>query len=426
MTRYNRHIRRALMAALLVSAASTAAVIALQPADAAQARTAAPAAKTPPISRQVGTPINDALKLVQAMDYPGALAKVREADNVKNKTAYEEFIVAKYLGVIALGQPMRDMAAATVAYNRMVASGAAPEAEKAGMLDLAMKLNYQAGDMQKVVLDGTELEKIQPLDDTDYQVLTQSYFQTNDFPSAIATARKAVEAAAKAGEKPNKNILGMLLNAQAKTQDPGYRETLDQLAMVSDQPEVWGQQMDFALATPNITDHQLLNVFRLALRVGTMRDVDYPAMATIDLSNGLSVEGKTVLEKAIAAGKIVRTGAVASLLTQANGLVASEQKTLPELAAEAAKQANGEVYTKLGESYWVNGRLDQAIDAFQKGIAKGGLKDMADAQTTLGIIYMDAGKSADAIEAFQKAEAAKGTGANVAHAWSLFARRVVT
>jgi tetratricopeptide (TPR) repeat protein len=74
----------------------------------------------------------------------------------------------------------------------------------------------------------------------------------------------------------------------------------------------------------------------------------------------------------------------------------------------------------------VNGRLDQAIDAFQKGIAKGGLKDMADAQTTLGIIYMDAGKSADAIEAFQKAEAAKGTGANVAHAWSLFARRVVT
>jgi tetratricopeptide (TPR) repeat protein len=421
-----RSIRRALMAALLVSAATTAAVTVLEPANAAQARAAAPAAKAPQLSRQIGIPINDALKLVQAMDFAGALAKVAEADKVKNKTPVEEFTVAKYLGVIALGQPMRDMAAATVAYNRMVASGGAPDAEKAGMLDLAMKLNYQAGDMEKVVADAAELQKIQPLDDTGSQVLTQAYFQTNDFPNAIATAKKAIDTAMKAGAKPNKNILGMLLNAQAKTQDPGYRDTLDQLAMVSDQAEVWGQQMDFALATPNITDHQLLNVFRLALRVGTMRDVDYPAMATIDLSNGLSIEGKMVLEKAIAAGKIMRTGAVASLLTQANGLVAGEQKALPELAAEAAKQSNGEVYVKLAESYWVNGQLDQAIDAFQKGIAKGGLKDVADVQTTLGIVYMDAGKSAEAIDAFQKAEAAKGTGANVAHTWSLFARRVVT
>ena len=196
--------------------------------------------------------------------------------------------------------------------------------------------------------------------------------------------------------------------------------------MVSDQPEVWGQVMDFALATPKITDHQLLNVFRLAVRVGTMRDVDYPAMATIDLSNGLSIEGKTTLEKAIAAGKIMRTGAVASLLTQANGLVAAEQKALPELAAEAAKQPSGEVYIKLAESYWVSGQLPQALDAMQKGIAKGGIKDMADAQTTLGIMYSDAGMTAEALAAFQKAEAAGGTGASVAHAWTLFSKRVVT
>jgi hypothetical protein len=45
----------------------------------------------------------------------------------------------------------------------------------------------------------------------------------------------------------------MLLNAQAKANDPGYRQTLDQLAMVSTQPEVWGV-MDFALSAKNITD----------------------------------------------------------------------------------------------------------------------------------------------------------------------------
>lgn len=422
MTRFIRH---ALMAALLTSAASTAVVTVIDSADAAQARGArAPA--TPTSRRQVGLPINDALKFVQMMDFDRALAKVREADAVKDKTPYEEYIVAKYMGIVALQQPMRDMAAATVAYNRMVASGAAPEAEKADMLDLAMKLNYQAGDTPKVVAAASELEKIRPLDDTGYQVLAQSYFQANDFANTIATAKRGVAAATAAGQRPNKAVLGMMLNAQAKTQDPGYRQTLDDLAMVSDQPEVWGQVMDFALATPRITDHQLLNVFRLAVRVGTMRDVDYPAMATIDLSNGLSIEGKTTLEKAIAAGKIMRTGAVASLLTQANGLVAAEQKALPELAAEAAKQPSGEVYIKLAESYWVSGQLPQALDAMQKGIAKGGIKDMADAQTTLGIMYSDAGMTAEALAAFQKAEAAGGTGASVAHAWTLFSKRVVT
>jgi tetratricopeptide (TPR) repeat protein len=421
-----RFIRRAMMAALFVSAASTPVVTALEPADAAPARgQAARNSPTTTARPSIGIPINDALKLVQMMDFAGALAKVQLADKQEKKTPYEEFTVAKYLGVIALGQPMRDMALATIAYNRMIASGAAPDAEKADMYELAMKLNFQAGDMQKVVLDAAELQKIRPLDEVGYQVLTQTYFQANDFPNAITTAKKAIDVSIAAGQRPNKNTLGMLLNAQAKTQDPGYRQTLDQLAMVSDQAEVWGQVMDFALATQNITDHQLLNVFRLALRVGTMRDVDYPAMATIDLTNGLSIEGKTVLDKAIMAGTIMRTGAVASLLTQANGLVAGEQKSLPDLASEAAKQSTGEIYTKLAESYWANGKINEAVDAMQKGIAKGGLKDMADAQTTLGIIYMDAGKSAEAIDAFQKAEAAGGTGANIAHAWSLFSRRAV-
>ena len=92
-------------------------------------------------------------------------------------------------------------------------------------------------------------------------------------------------------------------------------------------------------------------------------------------------------------------------------------------AAYAVTAPNGEIYVKLGESYWINGQTDQAIDAFTKGLAKGGIKDMADAQTTLGIIYMDAGKSAEAAEAFKKAEAAGGTGASVAHAWNLFVNR---
>src|SRR5262249_42433193 len=150
-----RFFRCAMMAALLTSAASMAVVTALEPADAAQAAKNAPAKAAPKqvSRREVGLPINDAVKALQAMDFPTALAKVQLADKVSNKSPYEEYLVAKYLGIIALGQPMRDFPMATSAYNRMIASGGVPDAEKAMTYDLAMKLNYQAGDYAKSIQD---------------------------------------------------------------------------------------------------------------------------------------------------------------------------------------------------------------------------------------------------------------------------------
>ena len=125
----NRFVRCAIMATLLTSAASTAVVIALEPADAAQAR-GAPAKAAPKQNnvsrREIGLPINDAVKALQAMDFATALAKIQIADKVDKKTPYEEYLVAKYLGIVALGQPMRDFPMATTAYNRMIASGGVP------------------------------------------------------------------------------------------------------------------------------------------------------------------------------------------------------------------------------------------------------------------------------------------------------------
>ena len=139
-------------------------------------------------------------------------------------------------------------------------------------------------------------------------------------------------------------------------------------------------------------------------------------MATIDLQNGLPKEAINTLTKGNKTGE---------LLTQANGLVARDEQALPALAAEAAKQTNGEVDVKLGESYFTYGRYDDAIAAIQKGIDKGGLKDPADAQTTLGIVLLAAGKKDQAVAAFEKAAAAPGAAAQVAHVWTLYGKRSV-
>jgi len=410
--------------AALVSAASATAVTALMPAHAAVPPRTGPNAKAaaakdagPQVRPPVGKPLNDAMKLVDMKDFAGALAKVKEADAVMDKTPFEEYSVAKYIGFIAINQPMPDYAAATVAYNREIASGGAPDAEKATMYSIAMRLNYQAMAFGEVIKNSVELQKFMPLDDTGYLVLIQSYYNTNDFANAATTAKAEIAAKIAANMKPTEDVLGLLLNAQIKNMDEaGARQTLDQLASISGKPEVWGQVMDFALGAMGITDHELLNLYRLSILTGTMKDTDYLAMATIDLQNGLPAEAKNILTKGNKPG---------DLLNQANMFLARDQQALPALAAEAAKQTNGEIDVKLGESYYTYGRFDEAIASIQKGIEKGGLKDAADAQTTLGIALLAAGKTADAVAALDKAAAAGGAAGQVAHVWSLYGKRTV-
>jgi tetratricopeptide (TPR) repeat protein len=413
------------LAALFVAAVTAVTVIALEPLYAqyqvAQAGKAKAKQKQDPSTtarREVGTPINDALKLVEAKNWDGAMAKVQQADNVKDKTPYEEFMVAKYIAYIAVNREPQDIPTATTAVNRQIASNGAPEDEKANMYSMGMLLNYAAMDYAKVIQSAEELKAMnQPFNEQQNLVLVQAYYSTNDF----ANAAKAAKEAADASPMPSADILGLLLNSQAKMKDDaGYRVTLDKLATVSTQPEVWGQVMDFALDSVSKgpmdgQEHRLLNVFRLAMLVGTMREPDYPAMASIDLQIGLPNEAKEVLAKG--------NRTTGDLVTQANTLAANDQGSLQDLAAEAAKQPNGEIDVKLGESYMTYGRHEEAVNSLRAGIQKGGLKDMADAQTTLGIALYRAGRKDEALAEFRKAEMAGTPSGIVAHVWALFLQR---
>jgi len=298
--------RRPLLMALFIAAVTSITVIQLEPLyaqyGAAPAGKAAAKAKqgkadATTARREVGTPINDALKLVEAKDWNGAVAKVQLADAVKDKTPYEEFMVAKYLAYIAVNREPQDLATATTAVNRQIASNGAPDPEKPNMYSMGMLLNYANMDFAKVIQSAEEYGKLgQPMNEQQYIVLAQAYYSTMDFMNAAKVAKAGSD------QKPSPENLGLLLNSQAKLMDDaGYRVTLDKLATVSAQPEVWGQVMDFALnevtKTTPLNEHHLLNLYRLAMVVGTMRPEDYPAMATIDLANGLPNEAKEALTK---------------------------------------------------------------------------------------------------------------------------------
>jgi tetratricopeptide (TPR) repeat protein len=138
-------------------------------------------------------------------------------------------------------------------------------------------------------------------------------------------------------------------------------------------------------------------------------------MASIDLTNGLPNEAKEALTKGN------RTSG--DLFNDMTKMLANDQGSLTALAGEAGKQTNGEIDVKLGESYLTYARHDEAVTALRKGIEKGMLKDLPDAQTTLGIALYRAGKKEEALAEFRKAETATTSAGPVAHTWVLFLQR---
>ena len=163
---------------------------------------------------QIGKPLGEVMKLMEG-DFLAAVAKLGEADAVKDKTPFEEYQVAKYVGLIALQRPVPDYAAAADAYNRQVASGAAPDEEKVNMYTTAIRLNYRTMNYAKLIHDGTALQMIRPLDVVSYRMLAEAYYNTMDYGRAVETAKGALASEVAAGMRPTADLLDQLNKAEA-------------------------------------------------------------------------------------------------------------------------------------------------------------------------------------------------------------------
>lgn len=440
----NMSLRRAVVTAAFLAGAASTAMLILPTSVSAQDYGGAPAAspqldRAPPPARaaagkpeakptigvKVGKPLIEAQKAFNAAagaganaDYAPALAKAQEADAVTPKTPFEEYNVAKVLGLIYVRTSQFDQALAQ--FNRAIATGAMPPEDKVSMMRPAMLLAFNAKDYKKAVAYGSELAATEPLDDQAELVMIQAYYFGDDYAGAEKFGNGLIAAKKAAGKKPAKEMLQTLINAQVKNNNQaGAHQTLEQLVLVEPTPENWGRVIDYAFAG-NITDHQALNLYRLRSLTKAMTAQDYLAMASVDLKLGLPAEAKDTLQKGIAAGVLTEAQAK-ELMTQANTLLPKDQASLPQLEKVAIAAKDGEADVKLGESYWAYGRAAEGEAAIKRGIMKGGVKDMADAQMTLGIVLLSQGKKDEAAQAFQQAgQTASAQGA--ARVWTLYAQ----
>ncbi len=420
----NKKIVRAAFAAILLSTTASVAPVAT-PASAASDKDKKPEKS---ISLPVIKPMIEVQKAVQAGDWTTAMAKLKEAQAVPNRTPYDDYKINQFIAFAAVN--MKDYPTAVTAYEAMAASPEEEPADKAGTRHNLVLLNFDAKDYAKTIKYGEELVALGSVDEKIATTLAQSYYFTNDYPKAEQWAKKVIDADAAANKQPDQGALSVLLSAQAKQNKQGdAANTLELLAANYGKPSDWGQLIDVALGTPGIQNPDGLDLYRLRDAAGAMQDADdYALMATIALQLGYPGEAKTILDQGIAAGRLTTTGKAANQYKSAVAGAASDDKTLPKFAVESAARKTGDYDEKLAETYFGYKRYDEAETVARRALTKPGGKDPLQTKMVLGMALARQGKYQDAIAVFKEVEDGGGRAARAraAHLWSSFCHSKLT
>lgn len=371
------------------------------------AKESAPAAPKPPtISKPLMKPLTASQAASKAEKWPECLAAAREADAVPTKTPYDIYVVNEMIGFCAIRSG--DNATAAQAFEKLLGSEFTDAARKSSLLRTLMQINYQAKNYPKAIEFGNLAIKDGSASDEVKLLTAQAYYLQPDYKGALAFLEGWVADQEKAGAKPSEGELGLFLSSCIKLEDDSCTmRALTKQAAYQPKPETWNNLV--VLMLRSATDDGILQVYRLAFEVGGMRrGEDYLEMAQLATDKGLPGEAQAALEAALAKKSFadpksaeVATRMLASAKTQA----AADKPTLPKQAQAAAAGKSGQVDVRLGQAFLSYGQAQEALTVIQRGIGKGNVKNMAEAQLALGEAYLKLGNKEEAVKAF---EAVKG------------------
>jgi len=373
-------------------------------------------AQSEAVRAEVGKPLQQAAELLKANRAKEALAKVREAEAVPNKSPAEQLTIERMRGAAAAraGEPQT----AIKSFEAVLASGKAGAAEQAQTAASLAHLYAQSKDWNKT-REWAQKAKQQGASAADMdKLLAYVNSQTGDFAAIARDAQASIEAAEKAGRRPEENDLLALADAQRRTgNNAGQMATLEKLVASYPKKEYFAAVLSRIQSKPGFSGRLALDVDRLKRETKTLDSAEgYVEMAQMALQESQAAEAKAVLDEGFARG-LLGKGAEADRQKRLLALATQRAADAPKaLAAAEGEAKDGNALVRIGMGYSGLGQHDKAIELIQAGIRKGGLRNPHDATLHLGIAQHRAGQKQKAAQTFKSVGGTDGT-ADLARLW---------
>ena len=409
-------------AKILASATLGAAALLMGPLPQGGLGLTSAAAQADAVRPEVGKPLKDAAALIKGGKYKEALAKVREADAVANRTPAENVAIegtrfsaamgvndadsmAKAFEVLKpkLGQPQQ------LQYMEAIAGTYLRAGNGAQALDWSNKYFAAGG-------SSATMKTVQ----------TQAQLRAGDMGAVLKDTLAEVQADEKAGKTPSQDKLNLLLYAANKKGDAAAESlATEKLLAYYPRKELWAQILGGLPQRKGFSPRFGMDVYRLKMATGNMRGADdYMEMAQLAAQAGFPEEGKQIVEKGLAAN-ILGQGAEGARHKRLLDLMVKKIGEAKAGEAEALKAANdakaGDDLVKLGLAKVFRGEGADGVKLIEQGITKGNLKRADDAQLYLGLAHYLTGDTAKAQAAWRQAKGADGSG-ELARLWTIHSR----
>jgi tetratricopeptide (TPR) repeat protein len=376
----------------------------------------------PKVSRAVGEPLKKAQEAMTAKQLDTAMTEIKKAQAVEKKTPFEEYQIDEFLGYILIQQKKYGEAAAV--YERMLNSGQMPPEQVNDRTKAVAQMYFQVKEYKKSADAAKKWLDKNPNNEDMQVLLGQAYYLLNDYPNAATVMSSVVANNERTGQTPKENYLQLILNSQAKQDDKqAAASTLKKLVRYYPKADYWKMLLD-QYNRRDASDRHNLGFYRLKLETGTLsRSSDFVEMAQLAIDAGVPGEAQKIVEQGMESGALKsgdknEQGRYDRLLASAKKQADADRASLPQLAKEAEKAAQGQADIALGQAYLSYGQLDEAIAVLQRGLKKGTVTDADEAQLSLGLAYLKKGQKDQARQAF-KAIKGDSKWADLAELWSI-------
>ena len=369
---------------------------------------------------EVGRPLQEAANLLKANRAKEALAKVRDADAAPNKTPAEQLTIERMRGAVAARAG--DSATAIKAFEAVFNGSRAGSPEQAQAAEQLAFQYSQARDWNRTREWANRAKQLGGNSAELDKLLAFVNAQSGDFAQIAKDAQAAIEAAEKAGRRPDEADLLRLADALRRTgNNAGQAAVLDKLLALYPKKEYWSIVLGRIQSNPGFSQRLALDVLRLKRETKTLETAeDYVEMTQLALQDGQAAEARAVIDEGFARG-VLGKGPEAERQKRLQALAVQRAteapKALAEAEAEAAKDKDGNALVRIGLGYSGLGQHDKAVALIQQGIARGGLKRPQDATLHLGIAQMRAGQKPRAVQTLRGVSGTDGT-ADLARLWT--------
>jgi hypothetical protein len=404
------------------------------------AHAAAPAPETAAsneivLRNELAGPLRAAQEQLRKQEFSAALITLAPLQARMDLTPYERFLIEKHVAVAQLKAGA--YAQAFEAFEKMLATGATPIGERRELFELMMPWALKEKSFERAAQWSDELFKLYaeaqppvvPKDNIRLSRIHAHYF-AGHYVLAATLCREWIAEQTGAGGKPALNLLELEGSSYLKSKDAkGYVRVLEDLVTSYPKPDYWADLISRAVVGRDDYPSGLdIEVLRFKRVIGAPMDgSEYVDHANLSLQAAYPIEAKIVLDQALAATGNAPSdeAAMRKLLGVAQKQIAEDRKiaATPEKVLASAK--DGQPLFNVGLNNVFAGQYEQGLRLMQQGIAKGGLKQPAEARLRLAYASVLADQKPAAMEALKSLEsgasgAGSGATAALAHVWMLW------